>query len=210
MNFDEMMATSGDFNPSLKWSAQAGELSVKTATGWEEVVLPAKFTVDLATASFGWREWVATADGNRPQDNSVRIGESLSGTKPADASPALFLTCHADKWVEGVEGLVDWVPTSITVNRSLQPMISKFRELSKEDQAQKAVECAIVGKLKVGKNDHRAPEVKFRIVDRPSAFLESTPAVQADGAGTESSPVPVAAKKAAAPEEDEWSAFDAA
>jgi len=204
MDFDEMMATSSDFNPSLKWSAQAGELSVKTATGWEEVVLPAKFTVDLATASFGWREWVATADGNRPQDNSVRIGEQLVGTKPADASPALFLTCHADKWVEGVEGLADWVPTSITVNRSLQPLISKFRELSKADQAKKAVECAIVGKLKVGKNDHRAPEVKFRIVDRPKAFLDSPPAPQAVDKGAESSPAPDA------PDADEWSTFEAA
>ena len=205
MDFDEMMATSSDFNPSLKWSAQAGELSVKTATGWEEVVLPAKFTVDLATASFGWREWVATADGNRPQDNSVRIGEQLVGTKPADASPALFLTCHADKWVEGVEGLADWVPTSITVNRSLQPLISKFRELSKADQAKKAVECAIVGKLKVGKNDHRAPEVKFRIVDRPKAFLDSPPAPQVVDKGAESSsPAPDA------PDADEWSAFEAA
>ena len=211
MDFDEMMAAAGDFNPALKWSAQAGELSIKTATGWEEVPLPAKFTLDLATARFGWREWVQTPDGSRPEDNAVRIGEQLLGTKPADASSALFLVAHSDKWVDGVEGLAEWVPTSITVNRALQPVIAKFRELSVEDQKTKAMAIGVVGKVKVGKNDHRAPDVKFKIVDRPAVFSDqpSSPAVADAAAG----PLPASAAPEPSPSSDkvdEWAEFEAA
>ena len=79
------------------------------------------------------------------------------------------------------------------------------------EQKTKAMAIGVVGKVKVGKNDHRAPDVKFKIVDRPSVFSDqpSSPAVV--DAAAESLPASAAPEPSpSADKVDEWAEFEAA
>ena len=213
MDFDSMMNNVGDYAPSLKWNAVAGEFSIRSATGWEEIPLPHKFTLDLASARFGYREWVQTPDGSRPQDQSVPIGEKLVALKGAEAKEAIFLMAYSEEWIPGVEGLAEWVPASTTAIKAFQPLISRFRELDPNEAQSRAMEVALVGKIKVGSRDHRAPEFKYKIVKRPDVFLSQPPntpsAAVGSGNGAEPSPASGAASNQTAAT-DEWSDFEAA